>query len=261
MSVTCDKMLVTLINATVRLDDAVKTSPHREVQLQRTFMRGSMMKFLNKCGEPLKSCRSCKSVFPWDARKRRQPTTSAEKRAAGGLRLVKIGGFKVPWGERIEVSGRKGIPVVNYEIPTAMEYLDMTTQQRNAVRGGIRRALQIKTAAGLGQTLQGYLARQAALKSGERKTKRIIREKQAQRVREKEAKEREGRKATREEKAARRAGAQQFVAFPPPVEELGGRAPVVGGVLEPREDTGSLLPDPVAERLYRELFRKRGFRR
>ncbi len=257
MSVTCDKMLVTLINATVRLDDAVKTSPRRETQLQRTFMRGPMMKFLNKCGEPLKSCRSCKSVFPWDAKKGRQPTSASEKRAAGGLRLVKIGGFKVPWGERIEVSGRKGIPVVNYKVPTAMEYLDMTTQQRNAVRGGIRRALQIKTAAGLGQTLQGYLARQAALKAEDRKSKRIIREKQAQRVREKEAKEREGRKATREEEAAHR---WRGGAFPPPVEELGGRAPEIGGVLEPREHD-SLLPDPVAERLYRDLFRKRRLRR
>ncbi len=264
MTTTCDKMLVTLINQTVKLDDTIKSSPSKESDTVQYFMKNSMMKFLNKCGEPLSDCRTCKNVFPWGRLSLRKPKTKQEKRAVGGLRLMKIDGKPVPWGETVNIRGEKGLPSINFRIPTKMEYINMNPRQKNSLREGIRKAVQIREASNKGLSLFEYQGYQASAKADIRRINRAEKEKKAQQLaaerdvaREKRAAAKR-RKQTKEERIGWLTGVRPKAPPEPPTAEKGA-FPAQSGKFTGLPKYGfddSLLPPKATERLYQDLFKK-----
>lgn len=264
MTVTCDKMLITLINQTVKLDDAIKTSPKNENDTIQKYMKNSMMKFLTKCGEPLSDCKTCKNVYPWGALSVRKATTKQEKRAVGGLRLMKIDGKPVPWGQRINVRATEKLPSINFRVPTKMEYVSMNPRQKNSLREGIRKAIQIQEASNKGLSLFEYQGYQARTKADLRRIRRAEKEKKSQqqaaerdRAREKRAAAKR-RKQSKEERIGWLTGVRPKAPPEPPTSEKGAFPAQSGKFtgLPKSKFEESLLPPKATERLYQDLFKK-----
>jgi hypothetical protein len=258
MTATCDKMLITLINKTVKLDDEIQTNPSNEELTIQKYMKGPMMDFLRKCGDPLTDCRKCNNIFPYGRLSKLSPKSTQEKKSMGGLRLMRIDGNPIPWGTKIDVEGYSGLPSIKYTIPSQLEYVRMSPGQKNSVREGIRRAMQIQAASNRNQTLYEFRGYQMKARADLRRQKRAEKEKKAQRKRERQALS-EGRVQTMEEKIGWLTGVKPKAPPEPPTSEKGPFAARSGkfeGLPEPRF-SDSLLPTKEAERLYADLFNKK----